>query len=401
MPASWFGAESFSSYPPQGRELAASHLEALRDIPVSLLPVFLVDLKVYDWKFPVEQQEILKRIEFAEANPSSLASFRAITVSADFEKHEKIADPQQFLAEMTAYLWSSLQMDAYRAAANRFVSLFEAAREPQHLMLPRLVMICVGRGAQAPASPLFQKLRSFGQIRTNVRPEGASRVLLDTLRRRSANNPASYTHWYIDGSDPLANASDGEFARIFYPDLAPLNEEVLAKMKACIEAGTGPEVLHAELADLVQRAPSANGSLADPRLQHFAVSLLTEGSGTQIYSTSFVQWATRETMRRAQPATLLVRFAPRQRQRSFNAMVAAAGSAADLDPDGSLIDADMGAYYAYLEMMRMPGSDNAAFLAWFEGHSQAFIAGRGVSAGTVNDSPVEISDLLTQMLNHG
>lgn len=401
MPASWFSAESFSSYPPQGRELAASHLEALRNIPVSLLPVFLVDLKAYDWKFPVEQQEIVRRIAFAEANPSSLASFRAIAVSADFEKQEKIADPQRFLADMTAYLWSSLQMDAYRAAANRFVSLFDAAREPLHPALPRLVMISVGRDARPPASPLFQKLRSFGQIRTNVRSEDASRVLLDTLRHRSASNPTPYAHWYIDGGDPLADASGGEFARIFYPDLAPLNEQILAKMKACIEAGTGPEVLHTELADLVQRAPSANGALADPRLQHFAVSLLTEGSGTQIFSTSFVQWATRETLRRAQPTTLLVRFAPRQRQRSFNAMVATAGSAADLDPDGSLIDADMGAYYAYLETMRMPGSDNAAFLVWFEGHSQVFIAGRGISAGTVNDSPVDVSDLLTEMLDRG
>lgn len=395
--ATWLSSASFAAYPPQGRELAISRLAALRQIPVALLPVFLVDLGAYDWKFPVEQQEIIKRIDFAGANPSSFAGFRNIVVPPGLDSPEKAGDPQRFLAEMTAHLWSSLQMDAYRSAANQFVGMFAATAEPVHPVLPRLVMICVGKDAQAPTYPLFSKLRKFGQMRTNVRAEGAPEALLDLLRQRSESHPMPYTHWYVDGGNPLPGFSADGVTQIFYPALRPLNEQILARMKSCIELGTGPEVLHRKLADLVQHAPSGNMPLADPRLQHFALSVLTEGSGTQIFGTSFVQWTTREVLRRAQPATLLIRFAPRQRQKSFNAMVAAAASATDLDPDGSLIDADMSAFYAFLELKRLPDEDASAFLVWFEGHSQAFVASRSISAGTVDKSPVTMSRLLSQL----
>ncbi|HTW81722.1 MAG TPA: hypothetical protein VME23_19395 [Terracidiphilus sp.] len=390
----WLTAASFATYPPQGRELAVSHIEALRQIPVALLPVFLVDLKAFDWKFPVEQREITKRIEFAGANPSSLTGFSDIHVTSALDNPERMKDPQRFLADMTSYLWSSLQMDAYRKAADRFVDLYSAAAEPVLPAMPRLVMICVGRDAQPGSWQLFQKLRRFGQVRTNVRSDGAAGAMLTALRERAQSHPAPYAHWYVDGGSPLPGLPSDGVTKILYPELAPLDAQILARMKACIQAGTGPEVLHVQLAELNQLAPSGNASLPDPCLQNFAVSLLTEGSGTQIFSTSFVQWTTREVLRRAQPATVLARFAPRQRQRSFNDMVAAASNGTDLDPDGSLIDADMAAFYAYLEMMRLQGADKSAFLVWFEGHSQAFVASRNTPPGTESDTPATIDELL-------
>src|SRR5438045_5024100 len=84
----------------------------------------------------------------------------------------------------------------------------------------------------------------------------------------------------------------------------------------------------------------------DELLDRFKVKLLTEGSGTQIFSTTFAQWTAREVLRRAQPITLLVRFAPRQRQRPMNELLTsmpANGGNVEFDPIGSLIDADMAA----------------------------------------------------------
>lgn len=390
-------AESFLSYPPMGKELATSHLEALRRIPVALLPVFLVDLKVYDWKFPIEQREIVKRIEFAGTNSASLIGFRGIVVPQALENPEKAGDPQRLLAEMTAHLWSSLQMDTYRSAASRFVELYDAAAKPEVPAIPRLVMICVGRDAEPPADPLFRKLRRFGQMQTDVRSEGAAEALLNTLSIRCKADPSPYSTWYVDGGSPLPGAPAQGVTQVFYPVLAPLNEQILARMESCINSGSGPEVMQRELAKLAQSVPATSHSSSDPRLWHFSVSLLTEGSGTQIFSTSFVQWATREVLRRAQPTTLLARFAPRQRQKPFNAMVADAANATDLDPGGSLIDADMSAYYAYLELMSLRHSDNSAFLVWFENHSQALVAGRGIPSGTVSDSPTRIAELLSRV----
>jgi hypothetical protein len=400
MPA-WLSAESFASYPAQGKELAVARLADLRQIPVALLPIFLVDLKVYDWKFPVEQAEIQKRIEFAGTNPSSLAAFRNIAVSPALDNPAKVANPQQFLAEMTAYLWSSLQMDAYRSAANQFVAQFAAASEPVRPVAPRLVMICVGQGADAPAYPLFNKLRSLGQMRTNIQVEGAADSFLHALHQRAESHPEPYAHWYVDGGNPWFRPDPENVARISFPALAPLNAQILARMRSCIETGTGPEVLHRELAELSERPPSGSQVSTDPRIQHFALSLLTDGSGTQIFSTSFVQWTTREVLRRAQPLTLLTRYAPRQRQKSFNAMVESAASSTDLDANGSLIDADMGAYYAFLEMNNLFNPDGSAFLVWFENHTQALVAGPKVPAGTTKDSPTTIAQLLSEIVEHG
>ena len=65
-----------------------------------------------------------------------------------------------------------------------------------------------------------------------------------------------------------------------------------------------------------------------------------------------------------------------------------------LDPEGSLIDADMGAYYTWLNLRRLPGSDSSRFLVWFEGHSQALAIAPGLPRGANSDSPLDIKGLL-------
>ena len=130
-------------------------------------------------------------------------------------------------------------------------------------------------------------------------------------------------------------------------------------------------------------------------LERFELKLLTEGSGTQIFSTVFAQWAAREALRRAQPLTLLVRFAPRQRQRPMNELLDSRTLRnRQLDFIGSLIDADMGAYYNWLNQQRLAGAEQSSFLVWFEGHSQALAIGPGTPRGTESRSPADLRQLL-------
>jgi hypothetical protein len=133
-------------------------------------------------------------------------------------------------------------------------------------------------------------------------------------------------------------------------------------------------------------------------LQRFEVSVLTEGSGTQIFSTIFAQWAAREALRRAQPLTLLVRFAPRQRQKPMNELLSAVAVNPEFDFVGSLVDADMGAYYNWLNQQRLPGAEQASFVAWFEGHGQAVAIGPSVPRGTESTSAADLRQLLSLML---
>ena len=127
------------------------------------------------------------------------------------------------------------------------------------------------------------------------------------------------------------------------------------------------------------------------------MQLLTEGSGTQIFATTFAQWASREVLRRAAATTLLVRFAPRQRQRPMSELLASSKGEVELDPEGSLVDADMAAYYHWINQQRLPGADRSLFLAWFEGQRQAVAISPTLPRGTESTTSVSLRRLLTLM----
>ena len=159
----------------------------------------------------------------------------------------------------------------------------------------------------------------------------------------------------------------------------------------------GPEALRTVLAQL-RPADLGMSKAGDPMLDRFQLKLLTEGSGTQIFSTTFAQWAAREVMRRAQPLTVLVRFAPRQRQKPMNELLSPSGAPAELDFIGSLIDGDMGAYYNWLNQQRLPGAEQSSFLVWFENHNQAVAVGPSMSRGTESNTSADLRELLSWML---
>ncbi len=158
--------------------------------------------------------------------------------------------------------------------------------------------------------------------------------------------------------------------------------------------GMGPEELRTRLARMTP-ADLDMENATDPVLSRFQMKLFTEGSGTQIYSTTFAQWTAREVLRRAQALTLLVRFAPRQRQRPMNELLSGKQGEAELDPAGSLVDAEMGAYYHWIDQQRLPGAERSAFIAWFEGHGDAVAVGPAMPRGAESHSPIEMSKLLS------
>src|SRR6185437_13946437 len=167
----------------------------------------------------------------------------------------------------------------------------------------------------------------------------------------------------------------------------------LRKMHGEIQKpGMGPEALRTLLAQILpadlRMAPSG-----DAVLNRFQIRLLTEGSGTQIFSTTFAQWAGRETLRRAQPLTLLVRFAPRQRQKPMNELLSANNDQIEFDPMGSLVDADMGAYYNWLNQQRLPGAEQSSFLVWFEDHGEALAIGPSMPRGTESASTADLAQV--------
>jgi hypothetical protein len=250
----------------------------------------------------------------------------------------------------------------------------------------------VGQGVSTYDQPLFRKLRAHGTYYSHLTPENGLQQLLDAVAARAKAHPDPYAHWYVDGGE--AAPHDPSLTCVSYHALEPARAALSSKLRVELQRpGMGPEALRTLLAQM-RPADLGLGNAGDPVLDRFQLKLLTEGSGTQIFSTTFAQWAAREALRRAQPLTLLVRFAPRQRQKPMNELLSGNQTSVEFDFPGSLVDADLGAYYNWLNQQRLTGADHSSFVVWFEGHDQAVAIGPGLRGGTKSDSAGNLRQLL-------
>ncbi len=386
----------FAEYPPRARAVAQAHLELLRQLPLAFLPSLLRELIEYDYKFPAELAQLDRQLAYIAALTAAeladcFARFAQIRLSSEQTSFDWCARPHAFTEQLSAYLWRTHQTDAFREAAVLYGDRLQSASVPVLLPMPRLGMAIIGQGA-APHQPgLFRKLREHGTLFTNIEPAGGLATMVSAVELRAQMQPSPYAHWYVDGGLPLEHSSG--ITAVDYAALTPARARLLAFIQNQVSRpGMGPE----ELRDrLTQLSPAELGLRSDSVVDHLLVKVLAEGSGTQIFSTTFAQWTAREVLRRAEPLTLLIRFAPRQRQRPMNELLADDQGVLQLDPEGSLVDADMAAYYHWLNQQRLSGAQESAFLVWFEGQRQVLAVSPGLPRGTTSGSAMTMASLLS------
>ncbi|HXJ43940.1 MAG TPA: hypothetical protein VNH18_31935 [Bryobacteraceae bacterium] len=394
-------AESFSTYPAQARELATKHIGKLQALPLSFVPLLLKELIVYDFKFPMERRDLTRQLRYLDSlSPeqfsTALAPFAQLRLSQELEKTDWVSQPAIFTEQLTAHLWTTHQIDAFRAAAVAYMDKATAAFPDDPLPTHRVGMVAIGQGVRNNDYRLFRKLRPHGTYFTKVNPGAGVAALVEAVSRRAQSHPEPYAHWYIDGGAALTTPPG--ISRISYGDLAPARSALQLRMQKTYEAPVwDPEAFRTQLA---QTKPEEIGMRdgADRALNRFQLSLLTEGSGTQVFATTFTQWAAREALRRAQPLTMFTRFAPRQREKGMNELLAETQRKSDLDPQGSLVDADMGAYYTWLNQQRLPGAEKSNFLVWFEDHTEAVAVGPAFEPGKTSEVPLELAALAARLL---
>lgn len=374
-----------------------ANLGTLRQLPLSFLPVLLREIIEYDFKFPAERTAIDKEL----LNLSSLSApqvkqwfqaFARLSLSSNLEHLDWINRPAQFVEQESAYLWTTHQLDAFRTAATDYGDRLRSAVPAEPLPVRRLGIAVIGQGVTSYDGALFRNLREHGTYFGRIKPENGLELLLAAVAERAKAHHAPYSHWYVDGGQEADHSPLLTCVR--YRALEPTRAALLKYMQKEIERpGMGPEELRSKLAQL-QPSDLGMDKAGDAVLDRFQVKLLTEGSGTQIFSTTFAQWTAREALRRAQPLTLLVRFAPRQRQRPMNELLSGHNGNPELDFTGSLIDADMGAYYQWINQQRLPGAEQSSFLVWFEGHSQALAIAPSLPRGAASNSVIDVGELL-------
>jgi hypothetical protein len=79
----------------------------------------------------------------------------------------------------------------------------------------------------------------------------------------------------------------------------------------------------------------------------------------------------------------------------MNELLSSNGSKPEYDPVGSLVDADMAAYYQWINQQRLPQSEQSSFLVWFEGHNDALVISPSLPRGTESSSTLDVGQLLS------
>jgi len=396
-------AESFASYPPQARAFAVQHLAAIQKLPAAFAALLIKQVIQYDWLFPAERKDLEDQFAYLESLTSadlerSMRGFAAASPSPALRRIDWIQRPEEYVEAFTADLWSGHQMDSFRATAEAYTAAWRKAFPESEPPAPRLAVVVLGRDLRADGYPLFRKLAPHGVRIAQVDGNGAWARILEVAAARAGKTPVPYGHWYIDGGSPPFSI-DARLSAVTWMQLAPVRTAMLSRMQTVIASGHGgPEELRTLMAETTLKEVGMAADARDEVLSRFQLSVLAEGSGTQIFSTTFVQWTAREALRRAQPCTLLLRYAPRQRQLPMNELLAGTGDRNAPDPQGSLIDADMGAYYTWIDQRRLTGAEQATFVAWSEAHGQAVVVGPNAPRGTTTENAMTMRQVFEQFV---
>ena len=73
----------------------------------------------------------------------------------------------------------------------------------------------------------------------------------------------------------------------------------------------------------------------------------------------------------------------------MNELLSAKEQNPELDAVGSLIGADMGAFYIWIDQQRLIGDKEASFLVWFENHREALVITSVLPRITESNNPVD------------
>src|SRR3954451_24024922 len=84
--------------------------------------------------------------------------FAQLRLTAALEKTDWVNSPAVFSEQLTAHLWTTHQIDAFRAAAVAYVAKSSAAAPEGALPTHRLGIVVIGQGVRNNQYRLFRKL---------------------------------------------------------------------------------------------------------------------------------------------------------------------------------------------------------------------------------------------------
>jgi hypothetical protein len=394
----------------EARALLNSYRVALERLPQSFPPLVVRQLRGWPALFPPERDALsglLRTLGGLDAN-GTRALFHRFDAFAlpNLAGLDPIFDEEKVLERCLERFKRDGTYQAWRTAVDDVFQRLSALDEPAAPGTPKLVYVALGEGT-GPAQTLGDAERRFLPYFTNhLEPAGALLTSLsggidaDLLLELFRGSPPIKL-WAIDAGNALRPRAATFFG---FEQLRPVMDRVTRKMAGEMLAGvSGPEALYAKVTGF-KALDLGLPAFEDARIHRFAERVVLEGSGALLINNSFAEWAALSALRRVEPDLLLVRFAQRRRfvpLRQLDPFQAPGAPGADLaaeDAGESLEDADVLAYYVWLETRKNARyRDRTHFLFHLEGSGAALLAGPGVRKGARVDAPVRPEDLASTL----
>jgi hypothetical protein len=365
----------------EAESLRREHRDLLERLPVTFRaylgaeierwPTFFAPEKAY-LRALLERLARLTRSEFAE----TFAGLRRVETEAGCG--EVWGKPRQVQERTQALLRRKGLFPTWRREVDQVFQRLQP--EVEERLYPkgsprRLVVVLYGQGIAIQRDQLWRQLRAIG-TRIPLRLEGAGASepflralfagLFSALGDSAGLDPREA--WIVEAGDTL-HALCGERAAtgsaravgLSYTRLRGYREELSRSLYRKVLAGvSSPQELADYARGLDIRPPEGTLFAADEVVRAFVRDVFLGGNGTLLVSNTFVEWASVQALKRAEPRLLVARFGVRDKMKPFSSLLLFSSPRATdqvptlEDPLGSFVDVEQLSYYLWLNAEKSP-----------------------------------------------
>lgn len=338
-----------------------SYQELIARLPRTFGPALNDQFRQWDLLFPAERRLLRAQLDWLEAlGRDEFAELFAPI--AGLERKMDLPPPRVAAAGMTIHdtgvLARSPMYPQWRTEVERvFARINSAVESAGAVSQVRRLLVCVlPAGLSAEGQTLWANLEARGAWVKLDRPFGEALPGFTAMlraRKLPEGLEADEGAWFVECEPKWGAPADARATSISWSGAAAVRREFLSRLnkirrdlKSADE--TTEELRRMDVAKLI--GPELGGR---PRVREFLRAILLSGNGSLVFSNSFVQWASSEALRRAQPQALVSGFGIRPRLKPFSGVVLFEDQnrsnpvADELDPAGSLVDGQMLSRYVY------------------------------------------------------
>ncbi|HJZ74964.1 MAG TPA: hypothetical protein VKE51_24685 [Vicinamibacterales bacterium] len=364
--------------------LARQYGETLARLPATVHAFILVELAKWPLLFTPEQRYQRALLDHLSRTPPHELE-RAVAAIARIEAESGVArlgerDPARFQDASQALLRTRGLFASWRGEVDAFFQTIDPRLEAE--LYPadaprRLVVLIYGSGIAVQRDRLWRPFKGMGvRVPLNLENAGTTEEFLRQLAgevEAGRGAPALFTQtidspldgWIVESDDALhalcGAATPAALTGLSYDRLRPYRDDLTRALYRKVQDGVDSPQAFAAYARSLRIVPPS-GTLLNPAdiLLAFVRDVLITGNGTLLVNNTFVEWATIQALRRAQPRILITRFGVRDKLKPFSSMVLFSQPRPTdhvpiaQDPAGSFIDVEQLSYYIWLNAEKNP-----------------------------------------------